>query len=87
MWSIRFSTKAAKVFNKLDKPIQRQIAAEIDKILALGDPRMLGKALAGELSGLWRYRAGNYRLICEIQDNALIILVVRLGHRKEIYND
>lgn len=85
MWTLNFSAKAAKLFDKLDKPIQRQLAAEIDKILALDDPRQLGKALTGELSGLWRYRTGDYRIVCEIQDNVLIILVVRVAHRKDIY--
>ena len=85
MWTLNFSTKAAKLFEKLDKPVQRYIAAEIDKILALDNPRQLGKALTGELSGLWRYRAGDYRIVCEIQDNVLTILVVRVAHRKDIY--
>ena len=85
MWTLNFSAKAAKLFNKLDKPIQRQLAAEIDKILSLDDPRQLGKALTGELSGLWRYRAGDYRIVCEIQDTVLMILVVRVAHRKDIY--
>jgi mRNA interferase RelE/StbE len=85
MWAINFSTKAAKLFAKLDKPVQRQIAAEIDKILALENPRQLGKALIGELSELWRYRAGDYRIVCEIQDKVLTILVVRVAHRKDIY--
>jgi mRNA interferase RelE/StbE len=85
MWTLNFSDKAAKLFNKLDKPVQRQLAAEIDKILSLDDPRQLGKALTGELSGLWRYRAGDYRIVCEIQDNVLMILVVRVAHRKDIY--
>ena len=86
MWTLNFSAKAAKLFNKLDKPIQRQLAAEIDKILSLDDPRQLGKSLTGELSGLWRYRAGDYRIVCEIQDNVLMILVVRVAHRKDIYD-
>jgi mRNA interferase RelE/StbE len=85
MWTLNFSAKAAKLFNKLDKPIQRQLAAEIDKILSLDDPRQLGKSLTGELSGLWRYRAGDYRIVCEIQDTVLMILVVRVAHRKDIY--
>lgn len=85
MWTLNFSAKAAKLFDKLDKPIQRQLAAEIDKILALDNPRQLGKALTGELSGLWRYRAGDYRIVCEIQDTVLMILVVRVAHRKDIY--
>ena len=85
MWTVNFSTTAAKLFDKLDKPIQRQIASEIDKILANDNPRQSGKALTGELSGLWRYRAGDYRIVCEIQDKVLMILVIRVAHRKDIY--
>ncbi len=55
------------------------------RIEPLDDPRQLGKSLKGELSNLWRYRVGDYRLICEINENELIVLVVRVGHRKGIY--
>jgi mRNA interferase RelE/StbE len=85
MWTLSFSAKAAKLFRKLDKPIQRQIAAELDKLLTLDNPRKIGKALTGELSELWRYRVGDYRIVCEIQDNILMILVLRVAHRKDIY--
>ena len=50
------------------------------------NPRATGKALQGEFSGLWRYRVGDYRLICEIRENELVILVLEIGHRKNIYN-
>ena len=49
------------------------------------DPRALGKALVGEMQGLWRYRVGDYRLICRIEDRAVTILVLEVGHRREIY--
>jgi mRNA interferase RelE/StbE len=49
------------------------------------NPRLSGKALQGDLKGLWRYRVGNYRLIAQIKDNELIILVIEIGHRKEVY--
>lgn len=49
------------------------------------NPRLTGKALQGKLSGLWRYRVGDFRLLCRIEDNELIILVIEIGHRKEIY--
>jgi len=55
------------------------------RIEPLDDPRQLGKPLTGNLSTLWRYRVGDYRLICELKENELIVLVVRVGHRKGIY--
>jgi mRNA interferase RelE/StbE len=50
------------------------------------DPRMLGRALRGELSEYWRYRVGDYRLVCEIQDDVLTVLVVRIAHRSKVYH-
>ena len=55
------------------------------RVLEQDDPRALGKALKGELGDLWRYRVGNIRIICDIQDNVLTILVVKMGHRKDVY--
>lgn len=49
------------------------------------DPRQLGKPLQGRLSELWCYRVGDYRLVCELRDEALVVLVVRIGHRREVY--
>ncbi len=57
----------------------------MDEVQALDDPRSRGHALTGELSGLWRYRVGDWRIICKIKDTELIILVVDLGHRRSIY--
>ena len=56
-----------------------------DRLINCSNPRLWGGALVGELSGLWKYRIGNFRLICEIQDAKLTVLVVELGHRKEVY--
>ncbi|MBR2462237.1 MAG: type II toxin-antitoxin system RelE/ParE family toxin [Spirochaetaceae bacterium] len=57
----------------------------MDEVQALDDPRSRGHALTGELSGLWRYHVGDWRIICKIKDTELIILVVDLGHRRSIY--
>ena len=56
-----------------------------ERILPRNDPRDLGKAMAGDKAGLWRYRVGDYRLICQIDDGAELILVLRVAHRKEAY--
>lgn len=72
--------------SKLDKYTQRMIKAWIDKNLVdCTDPRQHGKGLTANRSGEWRYRIGDYRLICEINDNKLVILALSVGHRREIY--
>ena len=56
-----------------------------ERIAGMSNPRSAGKALTGPLGGLWRYRVGDFRVICEIQDGALRVLVVQLGNRREVY--
>ena len=86
-WKIKLSEEAAKQLKKLDRREAKVITEYLRKrIEVLDDPRQLGKTLKGDLSSLWRYRVGDYRVICELQDDALIVLVVRLGHRKAIYH-
>ncbi|MFN8788567.1 MAG: type II toxin-antitoxin system RelE family toxin [Neisseriaceae bacterium] len=84
-WQIIFETTAAKKFAKLDKKIQQRIGVEIDRIIQSDNPRKFGKALSGNLSGLWRYRVGDYRIVCKIEDSTLIIVVVRVANRKDVY--
>lgn len=80
-----FTDNAEKQFLKLDKPIQQQIQKFILKLQTLENPRERGKALVGNLAGFWRYRVGDHRLLCRIIDNELVITVVEVGHRKEVY--
>lgn len=86
-WSVRLKTGAARAINKLDKPVRDRIKAFLDQLAHQDNPRIAGKALQGKLSAYWRYRVGDYRLLCQIQDDELIVLVVELGHRKDIYRD
>jgi mRNA interferase RelE/StbE len=70
----------------LDRIWQEKILDYLDcEVGKLADPRTLGKALTGELRHLWRYRVGDYRIICDIRDDKLLILVVIIGHRKSVY--
>jgi len=72
---------------KLDRQAQKEILIYLDqRIATLEDPRRFGKALRSELAGLWRYRIRDYRLICQIQDDVLVVLVVAVGNRKNIYD-
>jgi mRNA interferase RelE/StbE len=85
-WTIEYSDTAKDQLRKLDKPIARRIVDYMDERIAdLENPRSSGKALTGPLGGLWRYRVGDYRVICEIRDGALCILVLELGNRRDVY--
>lgn len=85
-WTIEYSDTAKDQLRKLDKPIARRIVDYMDERIAeLENPRSSGKALTGPLGGLWRYRVGDYRVICEVRDGALCILVLELGNRREVY--
>jgi mRNA interferase RelE/StbE len=85
-WTIEYADTARQELRKLDKQIARRILDYMDeRIASLEDPRSAGKALAGPLGGLWRYRVGDCRVICEIQDKAVRVLVVRIGHRRDVY--
>ncbi|MDO5440248.1 MAG: type II toxin-antitoxin system RelE/ParE family toxin [Erysipelotrichaceae bacterium] len=85
-YQIKFSERFNKSFNKLDHYTQTMIYAWIEKhIEGTDNPRSTGKALTNNLKGLWRYRIGDYRLICEIHDKELIILAITIGHRRDIY--
>jgi len=85
-WDVSFSKGAAKSFFSFDKHIQLLIQSWIEKTLInTDDPRLFGKPLSGNLKGLWRYRIGDYRLICSIHDTVLTIVIIRVGHRREVY--
>lgn len=72
---------------KLDKSVSKKIIKYLENIIIQDDPRIAGKKLKGNLKDFWRYRAGNYRIICSIEDGEMLVLVVRIGHRKEVYGD
>lgn len=87
-YSVELSERFKKEFRKLDKYTQRMIRAWINKNLVdCTDPRQHGKGLTANRSGQWRYRIGDYRLICEIHENELVILALTVGHRREIYEN
>lgn len=86
-WRIEFDPRALDELKHLDKTAQAKIIKTVrERIAPLENPRALGQALRGEEFGrYWKYRIGDYRLICDIQDETVLILVLRIGHRKEIY--
>lgn len=86
-WRIEITRTAEKQITKLDRTAQESILNFLtERLKSAPDPRQWGKALQGEKRGLWRYRVGDYRLICDIQDKRITILVLELGHCKDVYH-
>lgn len=87
VWEIRVSASAEKQLGKLDRPVAQRIRTFLrERVAILDDPRAIGEALHGsELGDFWKYRVGDWRLICEIQDKQILITVLSLGNRREIY--
>ena len=86
-WSIEFLPEAERELAKLDPQTARRISRFLfERVARLENPRSIGEALHGpKLGELWKYLVGDYRLICKIEDDRLLVLVVRVGHRREIY--
>lgn len=85
-YHVQYTKTAVKQLKKLDRSILAFIMAFIEeKLVACENPRALGKALQGSLSEVWRYRVGDYRILAKIEDEKITIMVVEVGHRKNIY--
>jgi mRNA interferase RelE/StbE len=86
-WRIEYSKDAEKEIAKLDRPIAQRIIRFMGaRVAALDDPRSIGEALVGSTLGCYRkYRVGDYRILADIQDSRLIVQVIRLGSRREVY--
>lgn len=84
-WQIKWQDSALKQLRSLDKPIQGRILKYL-KERATENSKDFGAELIGGKLGLWRYRVGDYRIICQLQNEKLVVLVVSVGHRKEVYN-
>ncbi|MFA7566671.1 MAG: type II toxin-antitoxin system RelE/ParE family toxin [Alkalispirochaeta sp.] len=83
-WTIEFAKSAEKELSKLDRPVIHRILKYLKERVSV-DPRSVGDPLKGELSKFWRYRVGDYRLYTTIQDAQVTVLVVKVGHRREVY--
>ena len=85
-WQVEIKDTARKEIKKLDKQIQAAIVRFLrERVAEVDDPRQNGKALKGDMGELWRYRVGDYRIICDIQDGIVTVLVLRVRHRKDVY--
>jgi mRNA interferase RelE/StbE len=86
-WAIRFDERASKDLARLDRHIQREILRYLeDRVATADDPEAFGKSLTGPLAGLWRYRVRDHRVVCRIQREQITVLVIAVGHRKDIYD-
>ena len=84
-WTIEYSEGALRTLKKMSPATARRIFGHMDKIASSETIRSTGKALKGNLGTLWRYRVGDYRVVCAIDDTILRVLVVKVGHRSEVY--
>lgn len=87
VWKIEFDPAAARELGKIDPQVARRIHSFLkDRVAHLDDPRSIGEALKGsKLGAFWKYRVGDYRIISNIEDGRLLILVIRIGNRREVY--
>lgn len=87
VWSVEFDPDAVRDLKKLDRQVQSRILVFLrDRLAVMDNPRDLGEALAGQrLGSYWKYRVGDWRLICDIQDQRIVLRVLRVGNRREVY--
>ncbi|MDU0348691.1 type II toxin-antitoxin system RelE/ParE family toxin [Actinomyces sp. MRS3W] len=83
-WQLEYDRHVVRWLRKTDPQIARRIRDALTAVVQTGDPRIRGKALSGSLAGLWRYRIGDYRVICDIYDDRLVVLVIEIGNRDHI---
>lgn len=85
-WRVEFESQAEKELARLDSQHAKRILKYLsERITTDEDPRRFGDSLRHDLTGLWKYRVGDYRIICQIQDEVLLVLIVRIGHRRKVY--
>ncbi len=88
VWAVEFDERARRELRKLDLKAQKEILRYLrERIAGSVDPRQFGKPLRMNLAGLWRYRVGSYRLICRIEEHRPVVLVLKVGHRRDVYDD
>ena len=85
-WEIKYTEDAAEDLKKIGAPNKARVEKYMREVAELENPRIRGRALLGNLSGFWRYRVGKFRVICEIRDSSLVIVVVTVGKRETVYD-
>jgi mRNA interferase RelE/StbE len=85
-WRVEFDPDGLEDLRRLDRSVQRSVLKYVRERLATPeDPRRFGKPLSGGLKNLWRYRVGDFRLVCDIREDQLAVLILRIGHRRNVY--
>lgn len=85
-WTVEVSDFAQRQLRKIDRPVRQRILDYLEeRIEACKNPRHFGEPLKGGRAGLWRYRVGDYRVVCQIRDDTLVVLALAVGHRREVY--
>jgi mRNA interferase RelE/StbE len=85
-YEVEYTATALRQLRKLDRQTARRIIDYLDDVARLGDPRSRGKALVGDRVGIWRYRVGDFRILCEFRDSELLIVALIVGHRGSVYD-
>lgn len=86
-WTVEIGEFAERQLRKLDRQVQKRLLDWLDdRLEGCKNPRHFGEPLKGDLAGLWRYRVGDFRIVCEIQDRRLVVLALAVGHRRQIYS-
>jgi mRNA interferase RelE/StbE len=87
IWRVEFDRDAARDLRKLGAEAERAILRYLRQRIATSeDPRRFGRASTGDLKGLWRYRVGDYRIVAAIEEDRFVVLIVTVGHRREVYD-
>lgn len=84
-WIIEFTEEADEQLQRLDKPVRERIRKYVKELEKLPNPKIRAEALKGDLGDFCKYRVGDYRLICQIYEEKLLVLVVKIGHRSKVY--
>ena len=85
-WNVEISPRAQRQLDELDRTVARHISKFLyERIRKLDDPRQIGERLQGSLGEFWRYRVGDYRIVCTLEHERLVVLVLRIGHRRDVY--
>lgn len=84
-WRVETTPQFDREFRTLDRPIQRRVLVYLEQLESLDDPRQRGKGLTANHAGVWRYRIGDYRVLAQVLDDAVVVLALRVGHRGDVY--
>lgn len=85
-YEVEYTATALRQLRKLDRQVARRIVDFLDEVSALDNPQSRGTTFAGDRAGIWRYRVGDYRVLCELRDAELVIFSLAVGHRGDIYD-